>query len=55
MENELITDITNDLKDTVSEKQLEKIQEILVIKFEKYQILLKPNDFEKKKETEENS
>ena len=55
MENELITDITNDLKDTVSEKQLEKIQEILVIKFEKYQILLKPNDFEKKKETEENN
>lgn len=55
MENELITDITNDLKDTVSEKQLEKIQEILVNKFEKYQILLKPNDFEKKKETEENN
>lgn len=55
MENELITDITNDLKDTVSEKQLEKIQEILVIKFEKYQIILKPNDFEKKKETEENN
>ena len=25
MENELITDITNDLKDTISEKQLEKI------------------------------
>lgn len=54
MKNKLITDITNDLKFTVSDKQLEKIQEILVIKFKKYQIILKPNDYEKKKETEEN-
>ena len=54
MKNDVISSITKDMENSLTNFQLDKLKEILIINFENVEFIIKTKEYEKQKEKEEN-
>ena len=54
MKNDVISNITKDMKNSLTNFQLDKLKEILIINFENVEFIIKTEEYEKQQEKEEN-
>lgn len=54
MKNDVILKITKEMEDTLTFYQLDKLKEVLIISFEKVDLILRTDEYQQQKEQEEN-
>ena len=54
MKTEVISSITKDMKDSLTDYQLDKLKESLIINFERVEFIIKTDELKHKEELDEN-